>query len=61
MIKARDWGKCRWFINGQGQTFVVIEGPVEFHMGSPPDEPNRIVTMESPRHVVIPRQFAIAS
>ena len=24
-----------WYVNGQGQTFVVLRGPVEFAMGSP--------------------------
>ena len=39
----------------------MIEGPVEFRMGSPPTEPKRNVTMETPRRVVIPRRFAIAA
>jgi formylglycine-generating enzyme required for sulfatase activity len=30
-----------WYVNGLGQTFTVIEGPVEFQMGSPSDEPDR--------------------
>ena len=34
-------GRGRWFVNGQGQTFAVIEGPVEFRMGSPPTETER--------------------
>ena len=42
LMKIKDWGKRRWFVNGQGQTFAVIEGPVEFRMGSPPNEPNRV-------------------
>ena len=36
LMKVKDWGERRWFVNGQGQTFAVIEGPVEFDMGSPP-------------------------
>ena len=28
----------RWYINGQGQTMVIIPGPVEFLMGSPAAE-----------------------
>ena len=36
--KLKDWGERRWFIDGQGQKFAVIEGPVEFRMGSPPTE-----------------------
>jgi formylglycine-generating enzyme required for sulfatase activity len=31
----------RWFVNGQGQTLVVIPGPVEFLMGSPLTEAGR--------------------
>ena len=41
-MKLKDWGDRRWFVNSQGQTFAVIEGPVEFRMGSPPTEPERI-------------------
>jgi len=26
----------QWYVNGQGQTMVVIPGPVEFLMGWPP-------------------------
>ena len=37
LIKLKDRGDRRWFVNSQGQTFAVIEGPVEFRMGSPPD------------------------
>jgi formylglycine-generating enzyme required for sulfatase activity/tetratricopeptide (TPR) repeat protein len=61
LIKRKDWGERRWFLNGQGQTFAVIEGPVEFRMGSPPTEPKRNVTMETPRRLLIPRRFAIAA
>jgi formylglycine-generating enzyme required for sulfatase activity len=61
LIKRKDWGERRWFINGQGQTFAEVEGPVEFRMGSPPTEPKRNVTLETPRHLVIPRRFAIAA
>ena len=41
LMKVKDWGDRRWFVNSQGQTFAVIEGPVEFDMGSPPTEPER--------------------
>ncbi len=61
LIKQKDRGERRWFINGQGQTFAVIEGPVEFRMGSPPTEPARNAGAETPHHVVIPRRFAIAA
>src|SRR2546423_700078 len=32
----------KWYVNGQGQTFVVIPGPVEFVMGSPLTEADRV-------------------
>jgi serine/threonine protein kinase/formylglycine-generating enzyme required for sulfatase activity len=59
LMKLKDRGDRRWFVNGQGQTFAVVEGTVEFRMGSPPTEPDR-GTDETPRRVVIPRRFAIA-
>ena len=61
LMKVKDPGKRRWYVNSQGQTFAVIEGPVEFRMGSPPTEPKRNVVMETPRRPVIPRRFAIAA
>ena len=61
LMKLKDRGGRRWFVNGQGQTFAVIEGPVEFLMGSPPTEPSRNATMETLRRLVIPRRFAIAA
>ncbi len=60
-LKGKDKGDRRWYVNCQGQTFVVIEGPVEFGMGSPPDEPDRVAETEIPHRRVIPRRFAIAA
>jgi formylglycine-generating enzyme required for sulfatase activity len=36
-------GRCdrRWYVNSEGQTLVVITGPVAFMMGSPVTEPKR--------------------
>jgi formylglycine-generating enzyme required for sulfatase activity len=48
-----------WFFNGQGQTFAVVRGPVEFTMGSPPTEPGR--AEEEPHRKRIGRTFAIAT
>jgi formylglycine-generating enzyme required for sulfatase activity len=59
-LRGKDKGDRRWYVNGQGQTFVLIEGPVEFRMGSPPNEPDRNL-YETPHHRVIPRRFAIAA
>ena len=61
LMKIREWGDRRWFMNSQGQTYAVIEGPVEFRMGSPPTEPNRNESLETPRRMLIPRRFAIAA
>jgi len=61
LIKVKDWGERRWYVKGQGQTYAVIEGPVEFRMGSPPTEPERSAWFEKPRRVRIPRRFAIAA
>jgi formylglycine-generating enzyme required for sulfatase activity len=52
-------GKRRWYVNGQGQTYAVIEGPLTFRMGSPVNEPGRQFD-EPPRTMRIPRRFAIA-
>jgi formylglycine-generating enzyme required for sulfatase activity len=60
-MRVKDWGNRRWFVNGQGQTFAVIEGPVEFVMGSPPTETERFAGRESLRRMRIPRRFAIAA
>ena len=61
LMKVKDWGERRWFVNSQGQTFAVIDGPVEFRMGSPPTEPDRIASNEIPHRRIIPRCFAIAA
>jgi formylglycine-generating enzyme required for sulfatase activity len=58
--QLRDQGGRRWYVNGQGQTFAVIEGPVEFRMGSAPTDPERIGANERPHRMMIPRRFAIA-
>jgi len=60
LSQVKEWGDRRWYVNGQGQTFAVIEGPVEFRMGSPPTEIERAAVNEPPRWVAIPRRYAIA-
>jgi formylglycine-generating enzyme required for sulfatase activity len=49
-----------WYVNSQGQTMVVIPGPVEFVMGSPLTEERR-KSNESPQRKRIPRSFAVAA
>ena len=60
LMKLKYRGDRRWFVNTQGQTFAVIEGPVEFRMGSPPGEADRD-TNETLHQRIIPRRFAIAA
>jgi eukaryotic-like serine/threonine-protein kinase len=56
----RSGSKAGWYVNGQRQTMVAIAGPVEFRMGSPPDEPGH-AKIETLRPVRIERSFALAS
>jgi serine/threonine protein kinase/formylglycine-generating enzyme required for sulfatase activity len=60
LMRLKDRGDRRWYVNSQGQTFTVIEGPVEFLMGSPPTEPDGVLN-EDTHHRIIPRRFAIAT
>ena len=39
--KEKEKSLMQWYVNGQGQTMVVIPGPVEFLMGSPEVEVGR--------------------
>ena len=48
-----------WFVNGQGQTFVVIPGPVEFSMGSTPETDADRSPNEAQHRRRIGRSFAI--
>jgi formylglycine-generating enzyme required for sulfatase activity len=50
----------QWYVNGQGQTMVVIPGPVEFVMGSPATEVGRQVG-EVQHKKRIGRAFALAT
>jgi formylglycine-generating enzyme required for sulfatase activity len=58
-------GKRQWYANREGQTFVIVRGPVEFQMGAAPGELARRPapdSAEEPQHTVrIPRSFAIAA
>jgi formylglycine-generating enzyme required for sulfatase activity len=53
-------GDRRWYVNGQGQTMVVVRDPEEFWMGSPGSEAGHLDS--DPLHRVrIPRSFVIAA
>jgi formylglycine-generating enzyme required for sulfatase activity len=58
---SKDKGMSpQWYVNGQGQTMVVIPGPVEVVMGSPPTEADRDED-ERQQKMWIGRTFALAS
>ena len=58
--RLKDRGNRRWYVNSEGQTLAVIEGPVEFSMGSPLSEPDREGD-ETQHRQPINRRFAIAT
>jgi formylglycine-generating enzyme required for sulfatase activity len=58
--KKRAKTPPQWYVNGQGQTMVVIPGPVEFWMGSPPTEEER-QPIESQHKRRIGRTYALAT
>jgi eukaryotic-like serine/threonine-protein kinase len=60
LMKLNAWEDRRWFVNGLGLTFAVIDGPVEYQMGSP----HREVGQDGARRLQsrrIPWRFSIAS
>jgi formylglycine-generating enzyme required for sulfatase activity len=61
-LVAKDKEKTppQWYVNSAGQTMVVLPGPVEFLMGSPPTEQGRMDD-ETPHRRRISRSFAIAA
>ena len=58
--KLKDQSNRRWYVNSEGQTFVVIEGPVEFMMGSPITDPDWY-SSETLHRKRINRRFAVAT
>jgi serine/threonine protein kinase/formylglycine-generating enzyme required for sulfatase activity/tetratricopeptide (TPR) repeat protein/energy-coupling factor transporter ATP-binding protein EcfA2 len=51
----------RWYINGERQTFAIVNGPVEFNMGSLRTDLDRNAERELPNRVLIPRRFAMST
>jgi formylglycine-generating enzyme required for sulfatase activity len=43
-----------WFVNSQGQTYIVVNGPVEFLMGEK-------TSVDKPKNVTLSHRFAIAT
>ncbi len=56
VARAKDW-----FVSGEGQTFAVVRGPVEFTLGSPLTEPRRTAVNETRHRNRISRTFAVAT
>jgi serine/threonine protein kinase/formylglycine-generating enzyme required for sulfatase activity len=57
---TQDTAKPQWYVNGQGQTFVVIPSPGKIWVGSPPGEAEREDNEQ--RHAVeLNRSFAIST
>ncbi len=50
-----------WYVNGAGQTFTVIRGPVTYQMGSTPESDRERDPDEAPHNRRIERSFAIAT
>jgi serine/threonine protein kinase/formylglycine-generating enzyme required for sulfatase activity/tetratricopeptide (TPR) repeat protein len=61
MFSKPPAGRQRWYVNSQGQTLVVVPGPVEFSMGSPAGEADRNALDERLHRRKIPRSFAIGA
>jgi serine/threonine protein kinase/formylglycine-generating enzyme required for sulfatase activity len=63
--KANPLKDARWYVNGQGQTMMVIPGPATFQIGSPPTEEGRVGgandKTEQQMERRIGRSFAIAA
>jgi serine/threonine protein kinase/formylglycine-generating enzyme required for sulfatase activity len=60
LAKEKEKTPPQWYVNTQGQTFVVIPGPVEFTMGSPLTEKDRAGS-ETQHQKRIGRTFALAT
>jgi formylglycine-generating enzyme required for sulfatase activity len=61
-LRRRDPdGRRGWYVNGQGQTMVLVPGPGEFRMGSPHTYTDRVMPHERPHRRRIGRSFALAS
>jgi serine/threonine protein kinase/formylglycine-generating enzyme required for sulfatase activity len=41
LAEQGPWVRPQWYVNGQGQTMVVLPGPMTFWMGSPASEDGR--------------------
>ncbi len=61
LAKGKEMTPPQWYVNTQGQTMVVIPGPVEFVMGSPPTEAGRHASNEEQYKTQIGRTFVLSA
>jgi formylglycine-generating enzyme required for sulfatase activity len=54
-------GRRGWYVNGQGQTSSLIQGPVEFRMGAPNTETGRFGANDRPHLRRIGRSYALGT
>jgi eukaryotic-like serine/threonine-protein kinase len=59
LAKSNEVGQRRWSVNSAGQTMVHFDGPLEFRMGVPGNDPDYQNEIEHQRR--IPRRFAIGA
>ena len=59
-LSGQPAGKREWYVTKEGQTMIIIHGPVDFAMGSPEYERDRSPD-ETQHRVRIPHSFAIAN
>jgi formylglycine-generating enzyme required for sulfatase activity len=64
-LAGRRAASRRWYVTSEGQTMVMLRGPLRFQMGSPSYELGRVPASDSPEETLhtkrIPRSFAISS
>ncbi len=56
-----EYRKRRWYVNSEGQTYVVVDAQQPFQMGSPASEHGPDVTGETQHLETVGRRFAIAA
>jgi serine/threonine protein kinase/formylglycine-generating enzyme required for sulfatase activity len=61
LARKKDDKQRRWFVDSEGHSMVVIRGPVEYDMGSSPEEQRQDPSAPSLHHVRIPYPYAISA
>jgi formylglycine-generating enzyme required for sulfatase activity len=61
LLPAPQVGKKDWYVTSEGHTCAVVRGPVEFTLGSPLTEPDRVERNEPPHRKRLSRSFAIGT